>query len=59
MLGALLACVYVVASFAQVAIGLLIDRYPMRRIYLAVVALQVPLFIAGRATPRAGRSTRC
>ena len=28
LLGALLACVYVVASFAQVAIGLLIDRYP-------------------------------
>ena len=46
VLGALLACVYVVASFAQVAIGLLIDRYPLRRIYLAVVALQAPLFIA-------------
>jgi len=46
LLGALLACVYVVASFAQVAIGLLIDRYPMRRVYLAVVALQAPLFIA-------------
>ena len=45
VLGALLACVYVVASFAQVAIGLLIDRYPLRRIYLAVVALQAPLFI--------------
>ena len=45
-LGALLACVYVVASFAQVAIGLLIDRYPLKRIYLAVVALQAPLFIA-------------
>jgi MFS family permease len=46
VLGALLACVYVVASFAQVAIGLLIDRYPLRRIYLAVVAFQAPLFIA-------------
>jgi len=46
LLGTLLACVYVVASFAQVAIGLLIDRYPMRRVYLAVVALQAPLFIA-------------
>src|SRR6185369_4952409 len=46
VLGTLLACVYVVASFAQVAIGLLIDRYPLRRIYLAVVALQAPLFIA-------------
>ena len=46
LLGTLLACVYVIASFAQVAIGLLIDRYPMRRVYLAVVALQAPLFIA-------------
>ena len=46
LLGALLACVYVVASFAQVGIGLLIDRYPIRRVYLAVVALQAPLFIA-------------
>ncbi len=46
MLGALLAGVYVVASFAQVAIGLLIDRYPMKRLYLGVVALQAPLFVA-------------
>ena len=46
LLGALLACVYVVASFAQVAIGLLIDRYPIKRLYLGVVALQVPLFMA-------------
>ena len=51
VLGVLLACVYVIASFAQVAIGLLIDRYPIRRIYLAVVATQVPLFIlAANAT---------
>ncbi len=49
LLGALLACVYVVASFAQVAIGLLIDRYPMKRLYLCVVALQVPLFVAAAA----------
>ncbi|MET0682175.1 MAG: MFS transporter [Casimicrobiaceae bacterium] len=46
LLGALLACVYVVASFAQVAIGLLIDRYPIKRLYLGVVALQAPLFMA-------------
>ena len=51
VLGTLLACVYVIASFAQVAIGLLIDRYPLRPIYLAVVAMQVPLFIlAANAT---------
>jgi MFS family permease len=45
-LGALLACVYLVASFAQVAIGLLIDRYPLKRLYVGVVALQAPLFVA-------------
>ena len=46
LLGALLACVYVVASFGQVAIGLLIDRYPLKRLYVGVVALQAPLFMA-------------
>jgi MFS family permease len=46
LLGALLAGVYVVASFAQVAVGLLIDRYPVKRLYLAVVCLQAPLFAA-------------
>ena len=45
-LGMLLAGVYVVASFAQIAIGLLIDRYPMKQLYLGVVALQAPLFVA-------------
>jgi MFS family permease len=46
LLGVLLAGVYVVASFAQIAIGLLIDRYPMKQLYLGVVALQAPLFVA-------------
>jgi len=46
LLGALLACVYVVASFAQVGIGLLIDRYPLKRLYVGVVLLQAPLFLA-------------
>jgi MFS family permease len=46
LLGVLLACVYVVASFAQVAIGVLIDRYPLKRLYVCVVALQAPLFVA-------------
>ncbi len=40
----LLACVYVIASFAQVAVGLLIDRYPLKYLYIGIVALQVPLF---------------
>jgi MFS family permease len=44
LLGALLAGVYVVASFAQIVVGRAIDRYPLKRLYLAIVAAQVPLF---------------
>jgi MFS family permease len=51
LLGLLLALVYVVASFAQVAVGMLIDRYPLKYLYLAIVALQAPLFaLAASAT---------
>jgi len=46
LLGAMLAGVYVIASLAQVAVGLLIDRYPLKNLYLGVVALQAPLFAA-------------
>ena len=46
ILGTLLACVYVVASFAQVAVGLLIDRFPLKTLYLGIVCLQAPLFAA-------------
>jgi MFS family permease len=44
-LGALLAAVYTVASFAQLVVGRLIDRYPLKRLYLGVVMLQAPLFV--------------
>ncbi len=51
LLGLLLALVYVVASFAQVAVGLLIDRFPLKYLYIAIVALQAPLFaLAASAT---------
>jgi MFS family permease len=43
-LGALLAFVYTVASFAQLVVGKLIDRYPLKYVYLPTVAAQVPLF---------------
>jgi MFS family permease len=46
ILGALLALVYVIAAFAQVAVGLLIDRYPLKRLYVGIVLLQAPLFVA-------------
>ena len=38
MLGVLLALVYVVASFAQVVVGSLIDRVPLKYLYLGIVA---------------------
>ena len=42
-LGVLLALVYAIASLAQVVVGRLIDRYPLRRIYLSIVLVQAPL----------------
>jgi MFS family permease len=45
LLGALLAMVYVVASFAQVIVGRAIDRYPLKRLYLGIVLAQIPLFL--------------
>jgi MFS family permease len=44
-LGALLALAYAVASFAQIIVGKLIDRYPLKWIYLPIVASQPPLFL--------------
>ena len=42
-LGVLLAAVYTLASSAQVIVGRLIDRMPMRRLYLGIACAQVPL----------------
>ena len=44
-LGVLLAVVYTIASLAQLVVGKLIDRYPLKWVYLPVVAGQVPLFL--------------
>jgi predicted MFS family arabinose efflux permease len=44
-LGMLLAVVYTIASLAQIVVGRLIDRYPLKWIYLPIVASQVPLFL--------------
>jgi len=44
VLGILLALVYVAGSFAQIAVGSLIDRVSLKRLYFAIVACQVPLF---------------
>jgi MFS family permease len=45
LLGLLLAIVYAVASVAQLVVGRLIDRYPLKRLYLGVLALQVPFLL--------------
>jgi MFS family permease len=45
VLGVLLALVYAIASLAQLLVGSLIDRVPLKRLLLAIVALQVPLFL--------------
>jgi MFS family permease len=42
-IGALLAGVYTVASLAQVIVGHLIDRMPLKRLYLAIVGAQALL----------------
>jgi MFS family permease len=44
-LGVLLALVYAIASFSQLLVGHLIDRVPIRRLLLSIVAAQVPLFL--------------
>nr|WP_264158725.1 MFS transporter [Noviherbaspirillum aerium] len=42
MLGLLLAAVYAVASLAQLVAGRLLDRFPLKRLYLIVLAMQIP-----------------
>ena len=44
-LGMLLAVVYEVASFTQVFVGRMIDRYPLKNIYMTIVLMQIPLFL--------------
>ena len=44
-LGLLLAGVYAIASIAQVIVGHLIDRFPLKRIFLPIVAAQVVSFV--------------
>jgi MFS family permease len=45
-LGTLLAGVYAVSSLAQVVVGRLIDRFPLKRLYLGIVLAQAPLLLA-------------
>jgi MFS family permease len=43
-LGALLAAVYAVGSFAQIIVGRLTDKVPLKRLYLCIALTQVPLY---------------
>jgi MFS family permease len=45
MLGALLGAVYAVASFAQIVVGRLIDRMPLKPLYLGITLAQVPVML--------------
>ena len=45
LLGMLLAVVYALSSFSQLAVGRLIDRYPIRNVMLAIIACQGPVFL--------------
>ncbi len=49
LLGLLLALAYVFGSFAQIAVGSLIDRVPLKWLYFGIVAFQVPLFALASA----------
>jgi MFS family permease len=42
-LGAMLAAVYAVASLAQVVVGRLLDRLPLKPLYLGIATMQIPL----------------
>jgi MFS family permease len=44
-LGLLMAIAYAVASLAQLMVGWLLDRFSLKRIYIAILALQPPLFL--------------
>ena len=44
-LGMLLAAVYAVASVAQVVVGRLLDRVPLKRLQITIVLMQSPLLV--------------
>ena len=50
VLGALLALIYTIASFAQIVVGNLIDRMPLKPLQLWMSVAQVPLLIIAAHT---------
>ena len=49
-LGLLLSVVYAAASLMQLVVGQLIDRYDLKHLYLAIIALQAPFLILAAYT---------
>ncbi len=45
LLGVSVFMIFAVGSLAQLVVGALIDRYPLKRIYLPIILCQIPLFI--------------
>lgn len=45
VLGGLLALVYVAGALTQVGVGMLLDRIPLKTLYVGIVAAQPPLFL--------------
>jgi MFS family permease len=45
MLATMLFVIFALASLAQLVVGKLIDRYPLKNIYLPILIAQVPLFL--------------
>ena len=43
--GSLASVVFAVAAFAQIVVGYLIDRYPIKPVFIVVVGAQIPLMI--------------
>lgn len=43
--GSLASIVFAVAAFAQIVVGFLIDRYPIKPVFVIVVAAQLPLML--------------
>ena len=48
--GSLIALVYAVAAFTQVAVGHLIDRYPVKRVFLLLAIGDVAIFLVAAQT---------
>lgn len=44
-LALMLFVIFALASFAQLVVGKMIDRFPLKAIYVPIVLLQVPLFL--------------